>query len=246
MSDELTLERLAGFDAAREEWAALAGRSDNVFATWEWAMAWWKHLGRDRPLHLVSCRRPNGDPVAILPFFLASDRPLRVMRLIGHGPGDELGPVCAPADRAAVAPLFRRALDLYPRAWDMLVADNLPADGAWTGIGRAAAINEMPDPVIETDGVGWEDYLASRSSKFRRQFRGDERRLQRDHGLSYRLAEDADRLDEDLDMLFALHEMRWGEESSGVFAAEQAAMQREFAHTAFARGWLRLWLMELE
>jgi CelD/BcsL family acetyltransferase involved in cellulose biosynthesis len=242
----LALKPLAGLDAAREEWSPLAERSDSVFATWEWATAWWAHLGEERPLHLVACRRPDGELAAILPFYLASSRPLRVVRLIGQGPGDELGPVCAPADRGAVAPLVRPALDLLESGWDMLIADNLPRDPAWEGVGGVATVGEIPNPVLEIEGVEWDDYLAARSSKFRQQFRRDERRLMRDHAMAYRLADDPDRLDHDLDTLFALHNLRWGEESSGVFAAEQAAMQREFARIAFERGWLRLWFMELD
>jgi CelD/BcsL family acetyltransferase involved in cellulose biosynthesis len=245
-AEDLKLERLGGLEEVREEWTALAERSGSVFATWEWASSWYAHLGGERPLHLIGCRRADGSLLAILPFFLASPRPLRVLRAIGHGPGDELGPVCAPADRELVAAQVRPALDLIGSGWDVLVVDNLPRDPAWQGMGGTATVAEIPNPVLEIEGVGWDEYLAARSSKFRQQFRRDERRLNRDHSLAYRLAQDPERLDGDLDTLFALHEKRWGEQSSGVFAAQEAAMQREFAHAAFERDWLRLWLMELD
>src|SRR3954453_10686167 len=98
---DLTLEPLPGLQAAREEWTALAERAGNIFATWEWADAWWRVYGEDRPLHLVACRDAGGRLVALLPLYLSRPRPLRTLRFLGHGPADQLGPVCAPEDRTA-------------------------------------------------------------------------------------------------------------------------------------------------
>lgn len=242
----LRLETLPGLEAAREEWTALAPRADSVFATWEWASAWNAHLGDGRELHLVACREPDGTSVAILPFVLASTRPFRVVRTIGHGPGDELGPVCAPVDRGRVAALVRPALDTFDSGWDAMVADNLPSDPAWNEIGGVATVAEIPNPVLEIEGLDWDEYMAARGSKFRQQFRRNERRLSRDHGLSFRRTDEPEQLERDLDVLFDLHERRWGEKSSGVFEAAQAAMQRQFAREALEQGWLRLWVMELD
>ena len=50
-------------------------------------------------------------------------------------------------------------------------------------------------------------------------------------------------LDDDLDTLFALHRARWGATPSD-FA--DTPFHRELAREALARGWLRLWLLELD
>lgn len=242
---ELSVELHSDFAALREEWSALAERAGTIFATWEWASIWWRHLGEDRPLHLATCRDSGGRPVAILPLYLASRRPLRVVRLVGHGPGDELGPICAPEDRAAVAPAIPVALGLIRPGWDVFVADNLPRDPAWGSIG-AARLNEIPNPALKMKGMSWGEFFESRSAKFRQQLRRNTRRLARDHGLEYRLADDPERLDADLDALFSLHSARWREESSGVFAGAEGSFQREFAHSALDRGWLRLWFLRLD
>ena len=49
-----------------------------------------------------------------------------------------------------------------------------------------------------------------------------------------------------MDALFRLHGARWGGESSGVFAGDGAEFHREFAAVALERGWLRLWLAEID
>jgi CelD/BcsL family acetyltransferase involved in cellulose biosynthesis len=46
-----------------------------------------------------------------------------------------------------------------------------------------------------------------------------------------------------MDTLFALHRLRWGDDSGFL---PRAAFHREFAAVALERGWLRLWLLELD
>src|SRR3954465_2669234 len=99
----LALEPLDGLSAAREEWTALAERAGNVFATWEWADAWWRVYGEDRPLHVHGCRDAGGLVVRARALCLSRTRPVRTLRFRGHGPADQLGPVCAPEHRQAVA-----------------------------------------------------------------------------------------------------------------------------------------------
>lgn len=240
------VELHSDFATLRDEWDALAQAADSIFATWEWSSIWWRHLGEDRPLYLAACRDSGGRLVSIVPLYLASRRPLRVIRLVGHGPADELGPVCAPGDRALVAPAIRSALDLVRPRWDAFVADNLPRDPAWASIGGVVKVSEIANPVLEIGGMTWDEFFESRSGKFRQQLRRNTRRLEDDHELRYRLAEDPGRIDADLDALFTLHNARWRENSSGVFAGAEGAFQREFAATALDRGWLRLWFLELD
>src|SRR5919205_3150210 len=84
----------------QREWSALAERSGNLFATWEWNALWWERFGHGRRLLVAACRDDAGALVALLPAYVArGGGPFRLVRLIGHGPGDRVGPVCAPADR---------------------------------------------------------------------------------------------------------------------------------------------------
>src|SRR4051794_5188535 len=100
---ELALQRVDDLGSVRDEWNALAERAGNLFATHEWAAAWWEVYGEDRSLLVTACRDSAGRLVALLPLYLASRRPVRTLRFLGHGPADQLGPVCAPEDRQAAA-----------------------------------------------------------------------------------------------------------------------------------------------
>ena len=104
----------------------------------------------------------------------------------------------------------------------------------------------IPSPtLVLTPFDTWDDYLATRSSNFRQDLRRKERKLQRDHELSFRLTADRSRLDRDVDTFFSLHSDRWATGSS-LLETSRIAFHREFAGVAFDRGWLRLWFLEID
>jgi CelD/BcsL family acetyltransferase involved in cellulose biosynthesis len=106
-------------------------------------------------------------------------------------------------------------------------------------------LRRTPSPVLRFEGRTWDELLAARSSNFREQVRRRERKLAREHTLEYRFCDDPSRLDGDLDVLFRLHLARWGDRGAW-YSAEAEAFHREFATRALERGWLRLWLLELD
>jgi CelD/BcsL family acetyltransferase involved in cellulose biosynthesis len=239
----LSLEPVYDLASIQAEWSELADRSGNLFATWEWASLWWKHFGGGRPLLVVVCRGRAGEAVTILPLYLAFERPVRVARFIGQGEGDELGPVCDPGEVRAADALLRSA-DQPRRRWDVLLAEHLPGDTGLAGLLGGRTLARWACPVVDIEGTSWDEYLAGRSSNFRSQVRRKERKLVRDFGLHYRLVDDPDRLDADMDTLIALHRARWRDGDSDAFVGPRAAFHREFAASALARGWLRLWIAE--
>jgi CelD/BcsL family acetyltransferase involved in cellulose biosynthesis len=228
------------FESLEEDWIRLGVLSGNVFATWEWASVWWRHFGAGRPTLIESARDAAGAIVAILPLYLGIERPVRVARFIGHGAGDELGPICEAGETRGQA-----ALAGATGAWDVLLAERLVGQGHASALGGRVLARDS-SPVIDLPEGGWEEYLSTRSSNFRSQVRRKERKLIREHGLTYRLSEDPERLDDDLSALFDLHAARWAGESSGALAGARDAFHREFAGVAQDRGWLRLWIAEIE
>ena len=237
------LERLESLAAAEPLWRELAERSENLFATFEWAEAWVRHLGNDRPLHLFAARDADGRALALLPLVEAARRPVRVLRMIGHGPADRLEPICAPADRPAAARALRAALQQIPH--DLFLADELPTADGWAAMLGATTLRTEPSPVLATAGLTFDAFLAARSRNFREQVRRRERKLRKAHEVEFRLTEDPAALDAGLDTLIALHDKRWGG-STDTFEGAVGAFHRDFARAALDRGWLRLWTMEVD
>ena len=228
-------------DAESAEWGALAADAGTIFGTPEWLSIWWRHYGSDRRLLTTSCRRPDGDLAAILPLYLWMNRPVRVVRFVGHGPGDALGPICRPGDRPTVAAALLRLLEDLRAA--LLVGERLPGDEGWGSLLDARVLRREASPVLALEGTTWEAFLASRSKNFRNSIRSKEKRLAGNHHVHYRLSVDPESFERDFDLFLSLHRARWPGGSSFI---DDEPFQREFAAAAFARGWCRLWFLELD
>jgi CelD/BcsL family acetyltransferase involved in cellulose biosynthesis len=239
MSD-LELEPVNDLNEFSREWSLLAERSGNVFSTWEWSSIWWRHFGDGRRLLLTACRDGEGRMLAILPLYLSTTRPVRTIRLLGHGPADQLGPICDRADIEKASRCLKRALAERCPPWDLFIGEQLRGDQGWSKLLGGTALRRDASPVLRVDGNTWEQFLSSRTSNFRGQVRRRERKLAREHRLRYRLSE-PDRLLEDLDTLFRLHESQ----RNDAFLGPRKDFHREFAAVALERGWLRLWVMEV-
>lgn len=238
----MQLEVLDRLEPLREEWRSLAEAAGNVFTTWEWCSLWWGHHGGDRPLLLLACRRPSGELAALWPLYAAARRPVAIARLLGHGVAPLNGPVCAPADRSEAWRALGQALRDGMLGVDTVLADFVVPGDAASGARR---IRREASPVLDLRGLTWDDFLAGRSPKLRAEVRRRERKLRDAHAIDFRLATDPDRLDQDFETVAELHDARW-EGRSEVFAGAEREFHREFARAALDRGWLRLWLLEVE
>ncbi|MGZ4251589.1 MAG: GNAT family N-acetyltransferase [Solirubrobacteraceae bacterium] len=235
----LVVESLGDARGLRARWQERASGSHNVFSTWEWASVWWRHFGSGRMLEVSSVLDAGGRTIALLPLTRERRGPFRIVRFAGNRVADELGPVCAPADRVAATASLRDAAD----GADVLIAERVRSDWPPRLLG-GRILSEDDSPVISLAAEGdWEAYLRARSANFRQQVRRRERKLQRSLDVRFRLANDPARLDADVDALVALHRARWGAQSSSFDGARES-FHREFASVALERGWLRLWLAE--
>ena len=228
-----------------DDWRRLAEVARTPFATWEWAAAWWRHMGTGREPLVEAVRGDGGEVTAILPLCIAREGGARVARFVGHGPADELGPVCAPSDMEGAAESLRRLLRRESARWDVFTGDNMPAAGAWGDRLEARVRQRESSPVIELGGRGFEAFLAARSRNFRDQVRRRERKLGREHELRFRLSGTHEELRKDLDTLVELHDARW-QGASDAFAGPRREFHHDFAARALDRGWLRLWTAELD
>ncbi len=237
-STGLRLEAVEDIAALEPHWRRLAEDAGRLFSTPEWMASWWRHLGGEeepRTLALFDC---DAEPVAVLPLAVGRVGPVRVLRFAGHGPADASGPVCGPA-------LARPSLEALAgslRAPAHLLAERVPLAGELPH--GFVELQREQSPTIDI-ADGWDAYLKSRSSNFRSQVKRKERKLQRESGLEYRLASAAT-LEADMATLVRLHEARWGSEGSGAFAGARAPFHLDFARSALERGWLRLWVAEVE
>jgi CelD/BcsL family acetyltransferase involved in cellulose biosynthesis len=237
-----TLDVAEGLDVLRDDWTRLADASGNVFSAWEWNELWWRHYGRGRPLRIAVSQR--GDSIeAIVPLYLWSRRPLGILRLIGHGHGDNLGPICDHEDDKTAKRVLRRALER--QAHDVFIGDWVASDRRWASVLEGRAIRTTGYPILRFPEGSWDAFLAGQSQRFRKRARNLRNRIEREHDVVYRSA-DATTLERDLDIAFRLHRARFGGHSGCNFCGSHERFHREFAAIALREGWLRLLVVELD
>ena len=228
----------------REVWDALAERSGNLFSTREWAETWLRHFGDGGESHVLV-----DDPTAprvLLPLH-RSGRLVRQVRLLGNGPADQLGPVCAPEDRPLAAQMIReRVLGGSELRSDVFLLQDVPVADGWTDLlPGGTPVRLTPSPVVHFAGTTWDEHLATATSRnFRSQVRRRPRQLAKAMPYTIRLATH-ETLTADLGELFRLHRLTWGDDAPYANGAERA-FHEDFAAVALDRGWLRLWVMESE
>ena len=237
-----SVEIVDSLESLRKDWSRLAAVSGNVFAAWEWNELWWRHYGRGRKLRIAVVRGAEGTIDAIVPLFRWARRPFRILRLIGHGHGDRLGPVCAENDDA---PQEALRLALGAERHDLFVGDWVAGDRGWAGVLGGRVIRDTGYPILRFADGSTETFLAGQSVRFRKSARSARNRLEREHEVGYRQAT-AETLEDDLDAAYRLHHARFGEHTGCLFCGEHERFQREFAARALELGWLRLLLLELD
>jgi CelD/BcsL family acetyltransferase involved in cellulose biosynthesis len=237
---KVELDRIEG---VVPEWERLAAASGCPFATVEWTETWLEHAAGPYVPELFLARDEEGRPAVIVPLVIARGRYVRKARFLGFRAANQVGPICAPDDAEVGLEALRQALKATRRDWDVFVAENLAGTG-WDERLRAKTIGSKGSPIVRGPWPSWDEYLASRSHNLRSELRRKERRLE-EQGMRHRDVRTAEELEPALDALFDLHRGRWGSEASPFFSNLEP-FHRAFARAAFARGWVRLHVLEIQ
>jgi CelD/BcsL family acetyltransferase involved in cellulose biosynthesis len=256
VSAELVEADASGLDADLvNRWRALAEARENPFLTPEWNRAWHETHPEERPFLLLW--RRDGELRGVLPLVSVRAGAVRLLRLAGARRGDWFTPACAVADEVEMGRECAELLARESRRWQLLRLDRIDAESAWPQALWAAGTDariapsrprrEDVLPFVELGPEGYAGYMATRSRNFRSQLNRRRRKLEREHGLCFRLTTEAAQLDADFDVFLRLHDARWsqrGGSSSGEESVQR--FQRRFAALALERGWLRLWTAEAD
>ncbi|HEY6771847.1 MAG TPA: GNAT family N-acetyltransferase [Solirubrobacterales bacterium] len=240
--------------AVAAEWRALAEHRGDAFLTPDWLLAWLRHCGQGWEPHVAVARTPRGTVRGLLPLVSPKTNGRREVRVCPVG--DRFHPVADPGDQEAVAVALAPTIASPGRGLRSLLLENVDAEGEWwRALAKASGTplatverNEATLPFVELAGIDWDEYLAGRSRQLRSQLGRKLRSLRREHDVRFRRTESSDEVANDLAILFRLHDARWAERSDSSALADPAIREfhHEFASAAFERGWLRLFVMEVD
>lgn len=232
----------------------LAELRENAFLTPEWCESWFRHFGDSLTPFVPALKTPDGRLRGLLPLALPRSGYPRTCRIAGANLGDQLYPVARPGDEPEVAAFVGEALRSPPEPWSVLAFDHVDLDAPWVdALAEATRVRlrrldrtSVGMPLIELRRYeDWDAYLQARSSHLRSQIRKHARRIERNHAVRVRRTEAPGELEADMSSFFELHGMRFAGKSL-LLTDRGRAFHRDFAAAALARGWLRLWFLELD
>lgn len=237
-------EDLEPYLAAWDDLAVAAGRP---FCAPGWMLAWWRE-GRAGDARLRTVVVLDGDvPIGIGPFF-AQVGALRLAeyRLLGAGFCHRVGPVAAPGREDEVARAFATALAAARPTPASVVFEGVDAGDRWPelvrrhwpGPAQLRTDVTMDAPAIDLT-AGFEQWLARRDRKFRKEARRVARRLG-EEGVERRLAAD----ERALDALLHLHHQRWDDRGGSNVGDEARRVLLDAAGSLAAGGRLQVALLE--
>ena len=250
------IDREEALGAVAEPWRRLASERGNAFVTPEWYLAALNTLHRgSRPA--VAVVRDGGEVRGLLPLVgEPSGRGQRGARFPGVRYGDIYHPVAAPGDDETIAVEAAPALAAHLGARCRLDLGRVDADATWwKALARAwpstmATVSRPEEalPYVELDGSTWDEYLAGRSRGLRNQIGRKMRGLRKSHDVRMRRSEATEDVLADFWTMFRLHDARWRgrDTASSVVDAAARDFHLKFVLDAHRRGWLRLFLLEVD
>ncbi|MHC4418167.1 MAG: GNAT family N-acetyltransferase [Planctomycetota bacterium] len=207
----------------RQSWDSLAQQLDgDISASFDWCDAWWRHFGKGRSLELYIATIEN-ELIAVLPLFRENIHwgplALRVIRIVGS---DHVTTTCnitvQPARLDEVIQAIMIELNRNG-AWDIIHLGDMPGYARYaTDLAEALRRSPHTGKVVFRDSGyphmvfdlpdHFDEFLASLSTKERRNVRRDERRW--NHGsVNWQQPANPQELDKVFDLLIRLHTTNW-------------------------------------
>ena len=240
------------------EWDVLAVAAAQPTSAPAWMLGWWRHVAPAGAALRIAAVREGERLTGLVPFYRAPGRrgPAGPLRLLADAPSAPSAPLAEAGREWEVAAAAIPALaDHEGRSLPMALA-HVAAASPWARACRESAPGRLRPltltyglqvvPTVSFAGT-YEEWMATRSTRFRRKLRQLERKYARAGGTS-RLAT-AGTLTADVDTFLALHRARWaGRGTSPLvelgdrFRALLLAVGRELV----ADERLRLWILEID
>jgi CelD/BcsL family acetyltransferase involved in cellulose biosynthesis len=232
-----------------EEWDELLAdsSSDCLFLTREWMTSWWRHLKGARALHVIEVRDEDR-LLGLAPFTVSRGR----IEFMGTGTvgsdyldviarrGSELEVIDAVARNLQETGVNLHFSHCLMGSVVQRLADRLGA-GDYRVFGRRISVC----PYMVLSGHTWDSFLSTLGRRHRENIRRRIRKLPGD--ATFRLTETLEDLRRNLPSLIELHHQRWDGRggSDGLQKGPIEEFHRDFTERALARGWLRLFVLDI-
>lgn len=245
-------------ESAETRWNGLA--AGNPFRSYEWLHSWWLQYAPCGQLYLVAAFE-QGELVGLVPLYAHHHAAgERTLRLLGSGQvcTDHLTVLADPEHEAAVIASVVEWLSIAsqqngPDRWDWIEFENvLEEDPALRSLRNGLAATGCEADIRQATDLwhfqlpdSWDTYLAAQSKGRRKRLRRYDRTIDQ-QGFTFRVLEDPNQLEGDLETFFDLHQRRRGDlgQQTALVAPQFEQFIRTAAPRLLAAGRLQLAFLE--
>lgn len=235
----------------KDQWNVALHRSDsdNPFLTFEWLSSWWSHFSDGGKL-FVLIAKDEDRIIAIAPLMIIRKGIFRVLQFIGTGRSDYLDFMIAEKRQESLQSIFRYIHDAK-KYWDIMYFRDISSDSqnlefiksaiGHTGMASGEIVGTMA-PYMPKNG-NWDNYLASKSSKFRNNMRRIEKKLEK--AGEFRITCKNTVTSEDVDAMHKIEERSWKTDAGSPRLGNQKACKffTEVLEKFSNNSWLDLWFL---
>jgi CelD/BcsL family acetyltransferase involved in cellulose biosynthesis len=239
-------------EGLRASWDALAVAVRSPFGCPAWAEAWWRHLAPNRARLAVVAVHAGDELVGLAPFYSTRRFGVTELRLLSGGLASRLGILAVPGQEQEVAEAIAEALADHDPRPDVLRWEALDAASPWPewlSVARSEGNEyfvrdevERSAPVMHLSQGNYEEWLAGKDGKFRREIRRRHRKIEAE-GANIRSA-DLSSLGRDLEAFARLHFARWAHRGGSSLPPGTMVMLREVGEALIEAGRFRLWMID--
>jgi len=264
----LTIEEIRtneAFRALEPHWNALLDRCDRqeIYLTFEWISSWWRCFGTKEKSLLLLVVRDGTEIVGIAPFMEQHGHllglPVRSIEFLSMAEYADSPSNCAASLDFIIPGRHDEVIGaimehLRGHAWDLLRLNPIPRSSSTAeALARTATREKLhfTKQVVYASayinvGTDWQTYSSALSSRFRKSMRSMERKLQEQGEIGYREYTLNGNADEVFDEILAIEKRSW-KWTVGVSINSVALgdFYRVFAQEASKKGWLRVWMMQV-
>jgi CelD/BcsL family acetyltransferase involved in cellulose biosynthesis len=220
-------------------------KSDNIFLTHQWVSTWWKYFGKGRELKIIVAEE-NSELIGIAPFMLEKFYFLKQISFIGVPHSDYHDFILLSGkERMTLEAILKYLYSCLD--WDIMKLWEIQQDSITLKIldenllypNRKFARCICPKLKLPEN---WKDLLNMLSPKMRHNLRYYRNRFEKEFKVCYEDIENRELLEENISLLFQLHQKRWTENGSrGAFADSLTKnFYRDISYQFFDKDWLRL------
>lgn len=249
---------LSDLDGPETQWDRLAVACQAPMMSPACVMAWWRHLAPATARARVVVVKEGDKLIGIAPFYIDLAKRRRDLRLPGIEIGARLAPLALSGHEADVAQGIMQAVTHSEPRPDLIALEGMPLTSNWASDMRtnsprrarpiAWQYQVLSCPVVTLNTKSFDEWLGSKSSKFRSQMR----RARRDFtsvGGTERIST-SETLRGDIAALMHLHESRWthrGRSSFADYGDALPAMLHDIGQTLLKKdGRFQLRMLEID